>query len=139
MLQTLYLQRGCLPESLQRDLSDSYQHWNALEDDLLLSDTLQDMHRTFCYQGGKRIVWLLDRFDEACRRLDAQFLNSLRALRDAFKGQLCYVIATRHLLYHLRDLAEIDEFYEIVAGNTCAGYADHERRSLALLLSRASR
>jgi hypothetical protein len=119
MLQTLYLQRGCLPESLQRNLSDSYQHWNALEDDLLLSDALQNMHRTFCYQGSKRIVWLLDRFDEACRRLDAQFLNSLRALRDAFKGRLCYVVATRHHLSHLRDLAEIDEFYEIVAGNTC--------------------
>jgi hypothetical protein len=100
-------------------LSDSYQHWNTLEDDLLLSDALQNMHRTFCYQGGKRVVWLLDRFDEACRRLDAQFLNSLRALRDAFKGQLCYVIATRHPLTHLRDLAEIDEFYEILAANTC--------------------
>lgn len=46
-------------------------------------------------------------------------MNSLRSLRDQFKGQLCYVVFTRHPLARLRDPGEIDEFFEIVAANTC--------------------
>ena len=70
-------------------------------------------------QGGQSVVLLLDRFDEACRQLDAQALSSLRSLRDRFKGRLVFVAATRHPLARLRPPAEIDEFYELVAGRTC--------------------
>jgi hypothetical protein len=80
---------------------------------------LQKAHRLVIHQAGKKVVWLLDRFDEACRRLEAQPLNSLRSLRDQFKGHLCYVVFTRHPLARLRDPGEIDEFHEIVAANTC--------------------
>ena len=118
MLQSLHRQRLCLPESLQDEASNYQGHIDS-RDDLLLLSAVRDVHRVFCYEGGKRVVWLIDRFDEACRRLDAQFFNSLRALRDEFKGQLCYVVATRHPLPRLRDPAEIDEFYEIAAANTC--------------------
>ena len=119
MLQSLHRQRQCLPDLLQDELFTFYRGHIDLRDDLLLLSAVRDMHRVFCYEGGKQIVWLIDRFDEACRRLDAQFFNSLRALRDEFKGQLCYVVATRHPLPQLRDPAQIDEFYEIVAANTC--------------------
>jgi len=119
MLHMLHQQRACLPEPLQESLSRLYQGSIASQDDLILYGGVQDAHDVFCQQGDKRVVWLLDRFDEACRRLDAQFLCSLRALRDTFKGQLCYVVATRHPLPRLRDPAGIDEFYEILAANTC--------------------
>ncbi len=118
MLQLLHRRRSCLPVSLQNEASNYQGHIDS-RDDLLLLSAVRDVHRIFCYEGGKRVVWLIDRFDEACRRLDAQFFNSLRALRDVFKGQLCYVVATRHPLPDLRDPAEIDEFYEITAANTC--------------------
>jgi len=119
MLESLHRHRPCLPDPLQDELFTLYQGHINLRDDLLLLTTARDMHRVYCYEGGKRLVWLIDRFDGACRRLEAQFFNSLRALRDEFKGQLCYVVATRHPLPQLRDPAEIDEFYEIVAANTC--------------------
>jgi hypothetical protein len=119
LLQLLHRRRSCIPESFQDELSTLYREHINSRDDLILLSTVRDVHGIFCYEGGKRVVWLIDRFDEACRRLDAQFFNSLRALRDAFKGQLCYVVATRHPLPDLRDPAEIDEFYEIAAANTC--------------------
>lgn len=120
MLHTLHQHRGCLPEELQEKVSAIYRERIDSEDDLLLFGALQDLHQVFCYTGGKRVVWLLDRFDQACRHLDAQFLNSLRALRDAFKIQLCFVVATRYPLIRLReDPGEIDEFYELLAANTC--------------------
>lgn len=119
MLQTLHRQRACLIESLRHDLSALYQGCIDCQDDLLLLGAVQDMHYLFCYEGGRRVVWLMDRFDATCRRLDAQFFNSLRALRDAFKSRLCYVVATRQPLPYLRNPAEIDEFCEIMAANTC--------------------
>jgi DNA-binding winged helix-turn-helix (wHTH) protein len=80
---------------------------------------LQKAHRLVIQGEGKKIVWLLDRFDAAYRRLGAQTLSSLRSLRDQFKGQLCYVVAIRHPLSRLRDPREVDEFHEIVVANTC--------------------
>ncbi len=80
---------------------------------------LQKAHGIIIRQAEKKVVWLLDRFDEACRHLDAQTLNSLRSLRDQFKSELCYMVFTRHPLTRLRDPDEISEFYDIVAANTC--------------------
>ena len=80
---------------------------------------LQQAHNFVIRQAGKKVVWILDRFDAACTRLDAQTLNSLRSLRDQFKSRLCYIVFSRHPLARLRDLNEIDEFHEIVAANLC--------------------
>jgi hypothetical protein len=118
MLQSLYKNRACFADYLRDELTGLYQDNISLHDAFLLLNAMHDMHRVFCYSAGRHLVWLLDRFDEVSRRLDAQFFNSLRALRDSFKGRLCYVVAARHPMSKLRDPAEIDEFYEIVAANT---------------------
>lgn len=106
------------PETQQamQQLTERRVNWDDPFEVLIF---LQKAHRLVIYQAGKKVVWLLDRFDEACRRLEAQPLNSLRSLRDQFKGQLCYVLFTRQPLARLRDPGEIDEFHEIVAANTC--------------------
>jgi hypothetical protein len=119
MLQALQGSRSRLDEPLQDDLVALYRRYIGSADDLILFGAIQDMHRLFCYAGGQRVIWLLDRFDEACCHLEAQFFNSLRALRDVFKGHLCYIVATRHPLPQLRDPAKINEFYEILGANTC--------------------
>ncbi|NJN95600.1 MAG: winged helix-turn-helix transcriptional regulator [Anaerolineales bacterium] len=110
-------------ELLDGDLFRGMQALNASpikwDDPFTVLTLLQKAHRLFIRQGGKKVVWLLDRFDEACRSLDAQALNSLRALRDQFKGDLIYLLFTRQPLARLRSLSEIDEFYEIVTANTC--------------------
>jgi DNA-binding winged helix-turn-helix (wHTH) protein len=119
MLQALHESKNCLPEPFQQQVGDVYRQNIDSQDDLILFGALEDMHSLFCHTGGKRVTWLLDRFDEAARSLDVQFLSSLRALRDACKVQLCYVVATRYPLPDLRDPNEIDEFYEILASNVC--------------------
>lgn len=109
-----------------QQLAQAQTNW---DDPFAVSTLLRKMHHLLIRQAGKRAIWLMDRFDEACRRLDAQTLNSLRSLRDQFKGQLCYVVFTRHPLARLRDPSEIDEFHEIVARNTCWVGAMVERDS----------
>lgn len=107
---------GAEVETAMSQLTQEQVDWDDIFQVLTI---LQKTHGLVIQQAGKKVVWLLDRFDEACRRLDAQTLGSLRSLRDQFKGRLCYVVATRHPLARLRDPREIDEFHEIVAANTC--------------------
>ena len=101
--------------SLQ-ELASTPGDWN---DAFFAYSMLLQAHELLIRDDGRRIVWLIDRFDDACTQLDAQALNSLRSLRDRFKGNLTYCVATRHRLGRLRDLGEIDEFYEMVAANIC--------------------
>lgn len=50
---------------------------------------------------------LLDRFDALTREADPSIYSNLRALRDAHKYELAYVIATRRLLEAHNELAEL--------------------------------
>jgi DNA-binding winged helix-turn-helix (wHTH) protein len=107
---------GAEVQPAMQQLTQGQVNWDDLFQVLTI---LQKAYHLVIYQAGKQVVWLLDRFDEACLQLDAQTLSSLRSLRDQFKGKLCYVVFTRHPLSRLRDPREIDEFHEIVAANTC--------------------
>jgi len=105
-----------------------YRDHITWQDPFLLYQAVKAGLHLLCAEGGRHAVWLLDRFDAACRQFDRPFFDSLRALRDIFKGRLCYLVAVRHELARLRDPTEISEFYDIVAANTwwvCPlGYAD---------------
>jgi DNA-binding winged helix-turn-helix (wHTH) protein len=119
MAQTLQDTSEHLDTEIQQGMQQLAQAQVNWDDSFAVLTLLRKMHHLLIRQAGKKAIWLMDRFDEACRRLDAQTLNSLRSLRDQFKGQLCYVVFTRHPLARLRDPGEIDEFHEIVARNTC--------------------
>jgi len=80
---------------------------------------LQRLQRLLILHRGKRIVWLLDRFGEAFQTLQPQTLNSLRGLRDEFKGCVSFVTSSRHPIGALRNPREIDELLELVAAHTC--------------------
>jgi len=99
-----------------QQLTQGRVNWDDLFEVLTI---LQQAHQLVIRRAGKKVVWLLDRFDEACKHMDAQTLSSLRSLRDRFKGRLSYVLFTRHPLKRLRDPRQIDEFHEIVAAHTC--------------------
>ncbi|MEM7132015.1 MAG: winged helix-turn-helix domain-containing protein [Chloroflexota bacterium] len=97
-------------------LTSAQTNW---DDAFFVLSTLQAAHRLLIEDMGVKVVWLLDRFDEACQRLESQALGTLRSLRDQVKGKLCYIVATRHPIERLCNLAEIDEFYELIAANRC--------------------
>jgi DNA-binding winged helix-turn-helix (wHTH) protein len=128
MLQTLYEATKALQEPTQGDMAALYHDHIALQDPFLLYQAIKAGLHLLCAEGGRHAVWLLDRFDAACRQFDRPYFDSLRALRDTFKGRLCYLVATRHELARLRDPTEISEFYDIVATHIWwvrpLGYAD---------------
>lgn len=89
------------------------------EDTLALYFSLQRAHSLLIQRSGKAVVWLMDRFDEACKQLEAGTLSGLRSLRDQFKGKLTYIVFTRLPLARLRNPQAYDEFHEIMVRNTC--------------------
>ena len=119
MFQTLLEAADRLPAQLQAKVEALDRPDVNWADSFVALSALQRGQRIFVEEAGMRLVWMLDRFDEACRTLEAQVFNSLRSLRDQMKGRVNYVIATRHPLTRLRDTTEIDEFFELIAANTC--------------------
>lgn len=98
-----------------------------LEDILGLYLAVQRAHQLLIQRAGKQVIWLFDRFDEGCVRLDAATLNSLRHLRDQFKDRLTYLAFARSPLARLRNPADYDEFHEIMVMHTCWVGAMNER------------
>lgn len=119
MAQALQDTSEHLGAEVQQGIEQLAQKQINWDDSFAVLTLLRKMHQVLVRRAGKKAIWLMDRFDAACRQLDAQTLNSLRSLRDQFKGQLCYVVFTRYPLARLRHPREIDEFHEIVARNQC--------------------
>jgi len=66
-----------------------------------------------CQEHNIQLRFILDEFDGIYRNLPALCLDNLRALRDANKHHLSYVLFLRHPLARLRDVADNESFYEL--------------------------
>ena len=70
-------------------------------------------------QLGKKVVFLIDEFDQVYRNLPKKSFAALRALRDEYKYQLTYIPATRMELNQLRKPQnEIESFAELITPRT---------------------
>ncbi len=74
---------------------------------------------TLCEDWPRRLVLLLDEFDEIFQGIDERAFLNLRALRDRYPDQLSYVVATVRPLAEYRQGAEIGEFSELFEHDTC--------------------
>jgi len=99
--------------SLRQDAThsrDSLAAWRAVERCVA----------ALCAKPTQCIVLLLDEFDVAFRTLDPFLFRCLRALRDAHKDQVSYVVVAADDLARLRsDLSGVEPFYHLVSRNVC--------------------
>jgi hypothetical protein len=73
-----------------------------------------------CQRPGGRVVLLFDDFDTVFCTLDPSLFRCLRAIRDAHKGQVSYVVVVAEELAELRDdLAPVEHFHRLVSRNVC--------------------
>jgi hypothetical protein len=63
-------------------------------------------------------VFLFDEFDGPFKQIDQRVFLNLRALRDRYDRQICYVVATGQRLNSMRQGAEIGEFCEMFSHRT---------------------
>ncbi|MBP7961645.1 MAG: winged helix-turn-helix domain-containing protein [Caldilineaceae bacterium] len=92
--------------------------------------------RMVCQEHGLRVCLLFDEFDESFSTLPVQALASLRALRDANKYWLTYVLFLRHHPAHLRDPEECEGFYELISRSILGlkPYTDEDARRILIQL-----
>ncbi len=73
-----------------------------------------------CRRLAQRIVLFFDQFDTVFETLNPSLFRCLRAIRDAHKGQVSYVVVVTDDLACLRDdLNEVEHFYRLVSRNVC--------------------
>lgn len=98
---------------------------------------LKDAFAEIFRAGFDQLFILLDDFDHVVQHAPSATLNSLRSFRDDHKRRLMYVTFTRRELAYLREEAEFQELYELMASHTIAigPYADDDARSLVQELS----
>lgn len=95
---------------------------NALRHEIILSNhaILARRHgelaaHMLCQERGLRLCLVLDEFDDLYRNLPPPALLNLRALRDAHKYHLSYIVLLRQTPARLRPPADCEGFYELLS------------------------
>lgn len=86
-----------------------------------------------CNEKNFRLCFLLDEFDKPYRELDEQVFAHLRAVRDANKNRLCYMLFLRSMPQHLRDPQVCEGFYELFS-RSMIGLTPYTNQDLSVVL-----
>ncbi len=77
-----------------------------------------DALTALCQDSTRRVVLVLDEFDDPFEKLDGRVFLNLRATKDRFGERLTYVTATDRPLPEIRTDREAGEFVELFAAQT---------------------
>lgn len=113
------LQTLDLPERLKSALDEAYQRVIHPPAPLAAPLGFTEAIERLCEMGERRVILLLDEFDEPFAALEGRIFLNLRALRDRYGSQLAYVVAVERGLDEIRDDVEASEFRELFAGHVC--------------------
>lgn len=112
----------------------------ALDSEVIESKDALKAHRLFemavnmlCQSYGIRICFLFDEFDETYKTMPRELFAHLRAVRDANKYRVSYVLFLRNLPEKLRDPIENEEFYELISRNILGLEPYSQRDSLHII------
>jgi hypothetical protein len=133
ILRSFYEARSRFSPSLGEAISQAYKENRAVTDPFVSQSALRELLFLFLAQS-MRIFLVLDRFDQFCQKATAPMTDTLRALRDSFKGILCYLVGMRQEISYLSDPAVLGELYEILDTHVCRvrPLAPADARHLAL-------
>jgi DNA-binding response OmpR family regulator len=118
ILRAFHEARGRVEPALQQRIQELYDEVRAAKDPFLTQSALREW--LFALTGqGTQVVLVLDRFDRFCEDPPPRMMDTLRALRDAFKGQLVYLMGMRQPVRYLSDPAVLGELYEVLDSHIC--------------------
>ncbi|MEZ4863995.1 MAG: winged helix-turn-helix domain-containing protein [Caldilineaceae bacterium] len=118
ILRAFYEQRGRFDSDSRTLIAQHYQENRAVVDPFLPQSALRELLLHFQARGD-RLVFVLDRFDAACRMLTPEMGDTLRGLRDSFKSTLSYIAGMRQTLAYLPDPALIGDLYRLLDAHIC--------------------
>lgn len=108
----------CADQHVREQVDGAYRKVVDSSNPFLIPLGFNEGITALCEEMDKRIVLLLDEFDEPFTQIDPRVFLNLRALKDRYQQQLCYVVATGQRLEVMRQGSEIGEFCEMFAHQT---------------------
>jgi DNA-binding winged helix-turn-helix (wHTH) protein len=118
ILRAFFEIRDRFDQMSQRTATELYQENRATRDPFLAQSALRELLLQFQAQQI-RVVLVMDRFDKFGQTATPQMLDTLRGLRDSFKGTLCYIVGMRQEMIYLFDPSALGEMYEILDTHVC--------------------
>jgi hypothetical protein len=102
----------------QQTVSAIYQANLAVTDPFVAQSALRQL-LLHCRQQQKRVVLVLDSFDDFCQVATPAMTNTLRGLRDSFKDHLCYIVGMDQEAAYLPDPAALGDLYKLLDIHAC--------------------
>jgi hypothetical protein len=118
ILRAFFEIRDRFDQMSQQMTAELYQENRATRDPFLAQSALRELLLQFQAQQI-RVVLVMDRFDKFGQIATPQMLDTLRGLRDSFKGTLCYIVGMRQEMVYLFDPGALGEMYEILDTHVC--------------------
>lgn len=106
---------GRLDPSLRNWLNDLRLKAITERSALLARRHVELATRVLCQEHGLRLCFIFDEFDATYQSLPASALANLRALRDADKYRVSFVLMLRDRPERLRSPADSEGFYELIS------------------------
>ena len=102
------------------EMASLHRQVTRSRDPLAAERAVEQCVSLLCRRPAQHVVLLFDQFDAVFRTLDPALFRCLRAIRDAHKGQVCYIVSVTTELAHLRDdLDDVEHFIRLVSRNVC--------------------
>jgi DNA-binding winged helix-turn-helix (wHTH) protein len=121
ILRSFHEIRHHLDPDLEREISDLYRSLSpgeAARDPFLTQSVLRELLARF-RDREVQVVLVLDHFDRFGQRATPEMFNTLRGLRDSFKGTLSYIVGVRQEIPRQFAPAELGEMYELLDTHVC--------------------
>lgn len=122
LLHTVLL--ACDRYSVMEKIATLKEQLAALDSQIIQSKDALMAHRLFemavnmiCQSYNIKICFLFDEFDETYKLMPHEVFSQLRAIRDANKYRLSYVLFLRNLPEKLRLPKDNESFYELISRN----------------------
>jgi len=118
ILDRLLGQLSLLSTERAEEMASLHREAMRSRDPLAARQAVERSIDLLCQRPAQRVVLLFDEFDAVFRALDPSLFRCLRAIRDAHKDQVSYVVVASDELACLReDLSQVEHFSRLVSRN----------------------
>jgi DNA-binding winged helix-turn-helix (wHTH) protein len=108
-----------MEETIVEEVASFHQKVTRSRDALSARRAFEQSMNVLCQRPARKIVLFLDEFDAPFRSLDPSFFRCLRAVRDAYKDRVSYIVVTDNPTRLRDDLTQAEHFYRLTSRNVC--------------------
>lgn len=113
LLRSFHECRDHLPQPLAKVAGELYRAHLSTKDAFVTQSAVRELLFEF-RDSGTRVVLVMDRFDRLLGTATPALMDSLRSLRDTFRGALSYVVGTRQAIAYSATPQLLGELYEVL-------------------------